>query len=51
MIPVILLGVAGVFRGLGSAFANMENVSALGLNGLIKAGSFINVFFKVINDL
>ena len=51
MIPVILLVVAGVFIGLGSAFANMENVSALGLSGLIKEGSFINVFFKVINDL
>lgn len=51
MIPVILLVVAGVFIGLGSAFANMENVYALGLSGIIKEGSFINVFFKVINDL
>ena len=51
MIPVILLVVAGVFIGLGSAFVNMENVGALGLGWLITEGGMLHSFFKVINDL
>ena len=51
MIPVILLVVAGVFIGLGSAFVNMENVGALGLSWLITEGGMLHSFFKVINDL
>ncbi|WP_227824406.1 hypothetical protein [Clostridioides sp. ES-S-0005-03] len=31
MIPIILLGLAGIFIELGLAFANMENVSDLRL--------------------
>lgn len=51
MIFVILFVVVGVFIGLGLVFVNMENVFVLGFSGLIKEGLFINVFFKVINDL
>ncbi|WP_248734377.1 PTS transporter subunit EIIC [Neobacillus rhizosphaerae] len=51
MIPIILLVVAGVFIGIGSAFVNMENVAALGLAGIIKEGGFLHSFFRVINDL
>lgn len=51
MIPVILLVVAGVFIGLGLAFANMEKVYDLRFSRLRQEGSFINVFFKAINDL
>lgn len=51
MIPIILLVVAGVFIGIGSAFVNMENVAALGLDGIIKEGGLIHSFFLVINDL
>ncbi|MEG0296879.1 MAG: PTS transporter subunit EIIC [Clostridium sp.] len=51
MIPVILLVVAGVFIGLGSAFVNMDNVAALNLTWLIQDGGFLHSFFKVINDL
>ena len=51
MIPIILLVVAGIFIGIGAAFANAENVAALHLTWLIKDGSFIQNFFILINDL
>ncbi|MFJ5621656.1 PTS transporter subunit EIIC [Peribacillus loiseleuriae] len=51
MIPVILLVVAGVLIGVGSAFANIDNVNALRLGWLIHEGSLGHSFFKVINDL
>ncbi|GGP07711.1 PTS transporter subunit EIIC [Oceanobacillus neutriphilus] len=51
MIPVILLVVAGIFIGIGSAFANMENVEALHLGWLIQEGNFLHGFFVIINDL
>lgn len=51
MIPVILLVVAGIFIGVGAAFANLDNVNALHLGWLIKEGNFLHSLFKVINDL
>ncbi|WP_240035161.1 PTS transporter subunit EIIC [Neobacillus notoginsengisoli] len=51
MIPVILLVVAGIFIGVGAAFANIENVNALHLGWLIKEGNLVHSFFVVINSL
>lgn len=51
MIPVILLVVAGVFIGIGSAFANPENLALLGLDNVIKEGSILYSTFNVINSL
>ncbi|MEH7383461.1 PTS transporter subunit EIIC [Bacillus sp. JJ1533] len=51
MIPIILLVVAGVFIGIGAAFANIENVNALHLGWLIKEGNFLHDFFTIINSL
>ncbi|MEH7247960.1 PTS transporter subunit EIIC [Neobacillus niacini] len=51
MIPVILLVVAGILIGIGSAFANLQNVNALHLEWLIKEGNFLHDFFVVINSL
>lgn len=51
MIPIILIVIAGLFIGIGSAFANLENVSALRLGWLIKEGNFAHGFFTIINSL
>lgn len=51
MTPIIVMVVAGLFIGIGSAFYNVENVQALGLGGIIVEGNAIHNFFKIINDL
>lgn len=51
MTPIIVMVVAGLFIGIGSAFYNIDNVQALGLGGIIVEGNFIHSFFKIINDL
>ncbi|KAA0966373.1 PTS glucose transporter subunit IIBC [Sporosarcina sp. ANT_H38] len=51
MIPVILLIIAGIFIGIGAAFANIENVKALHLGWLIKEGNIAHNFFLILNNL
>lgn len=51
MTPIIVMVVAGLFIGIGSAFYNLTNVQALGLGWLIQEGNVIHNFFKLINDL
>lgn len=51
MTPIIVMVVAGLFIGIGSAFYNIDNVQALGLGGIITEGNVIHNFFKIINDL
>lgn len=51
MTPIIVMVVAGLFIGIGSAFYNIDNAQALGLGWLIKEGNTIHCFFKIINDL
>ena len=51
MIPVILLVIAGIFIGIGAAFANLENVNALHLGWLVKEGNLAHNFFLILNSL
>lgn len=51
MTPIIVMVVAGLFIGIGSAFYNIDNVQALGLGNIIVEGNAIHNFFKIINDL
>ena len=51
MTPIIVMVVAGLFIGIGSAFYNISNAQALGLGWLIKEGNTIHNFFRLINDL
>ncbi len=51
MTPIIVMVVAGIFIGIGSAFYNVQNAQALGLGWLIVEGNPIHSFFKLINDL
>ena len=51
MTPIIVMVVAGLFIGIGSAFYNLDNAAALGLGGIIVEGNIIHSFFKIINDL
>lgn len=51
MTPIIVMVVAGLFIGIGSAFYNIDNAQALGLGWLIQEGNIIHQFFGIINDL
>lgn len=51
MTPIIVMVVAGLFIGIGSAFYNISNVQALGLGWLIQEGNIIHNFFGIINGL
>lgn len=50
MIPVILLVVAGVFIGLGSVFANVENVFVLGFNGSILIPAIVTAMLVGVTE-
>lgn len=51
MTPIIVMVVAGICIGIGSAFSNLDNAQAIGLGNIITEGSLIHGFFVLINDL
>lgn len=51
MIPIILLVIAGFSIGIGAAFADPANVSAMGLEWLIPEGGIIQNIFALINSI